>query len=108
MPLSELSNFPGLAGNVFVPLIFRLLDTDQDGCLTLEEFTGAIEQLGQLHSGENRAECEDPRRSPVPDSTIRLHGTGPDCNCSAQLLFVNYRRCTKVLDGGLHSCFQAV
>lgn len=54
--VADLQSLPELSGNVFIPCIFQMY-ADRQGYLSLKEFTSAVEKLGQLYTGEDRAEC---------------------------------------------------
>jgi len=55
--VADLQSLPELSGNVFIPCIFQMY-ADRQGYLNLKDFTSAVEKLGQLYTGEDRAECE--------------------------------------------------
>lgn len=57
--VADLLELPELSGNVFIPSIFQMY-ASRDGYLSLQDFTSAIEKLGQLYTGDDRAECEAP------------------------------------------------
>ena len=62
-----------LQGMLFAPRIFEVFDTDQDGYLNAEEFTTAVQQLGSLHSEEDKAACERmPYSVPQQCDTCRM------------------------------------
>ncbi|BDA41452.1 probable calcineurin subunit B [Coccomyxa sp. Obi] len=53
--IADLLELPELSGNVFIPSIFQMY-ASRDGYLSLQDFTSAIEKLGQLYTGDDRAE----------------------------------------------------
>lgn len=52
--ITEFQNMVELGGNPFVPLLFRTFDTNGDNSLSIEEFTRALEALGQLDVEEEQ------------------------------------------------------
>ncbi|CAL8461818.1 g1349 [Coccomyxa elongata] len=53
--IADLLELPELSGNVFIPMIFQM-HASRDGNLSLQDFTTAIKMLGQLYTGDDRAE----------------------------------------------------
>ncbi|EIE25203.1 EF-hand [Coccomyxa subellipsoidea C-169] len=53
--IADLEQNADLSGNVFIPCIFGMY-ADSKGFLSQKDFTSAIERLGQLYTGQDRAE----------------------------------------------------
>ena len=87
MAIHDLEGVSELHSNPFIHRAFALFDTDNDGMLSLQDFTKAIDVLGHLNNSEQQLKCKwqcrfkrcltsplDPgrlkqswARSPVPD-----------------------------------------
>lgn len=50
--IEDIQKLPELAGNPMIPRIFKMIDTDGDGSLTLQEFVRAVEWFGTLKTAE--------------------------------------------------------
>ncbi len=64
--IADLEQNADLSGNVFIPCIFSMY-ADSKGFLSQKDFTSAIERLGQLYTGQDRAECKPLSHSIVND-----------------------------------------
>jgi hypothetical protein len=76
--VADLRSLPELSGNVMIPRIFDLYDTDRDGYLTQEDFMNAVGKLGQLYSGDDRASCKTPWPSVLFSPTSTQTSWYPD------------------------------
>jgi len=55
--VSQFELIPELAGNPFLPRLFQMFDANQDGRISLDEFTRAMDFFLQLQSAEDKKEC---------------------------------------------------
>ena len=56
--IHDLEGVSELHSNPFIHRAFALFDTDNDGMLSLQDFTKAIDVLGHLNNSEQQLKCE--------------------------------------------------